>query len=165
MKCIFRLPLYPQVILSNYLNNRYLTHETDAGTRRRELTGGAAQGSVFGPKVWNIFYVIVTLTWATIIAIDVGAGQVRLNQFMCRVTSGMVDRGLEHIRWTADKAAAMTAFLSKIMPFKHGPRPCARCLLTCTAESILLNGAEFRANIIDKYRKRIAAMQRRGFSE
>lgn len=56
MEYNFRLTRYLQVILAEYLNDRYLTYETNDGTRRRELTAGATEGSILGPDVWKIFY-------------------------------------------------------------------------------------------------------------
>ncbi|XP_035742473.1 uncharacterized protein LOC118450734, partial [Vespa mandarinia] len=46
----------------------------------------------------------------------------------------------------------------------NGPRPCMRRLLMCATEVVMLYGAEVWAEALrkQKYRKRIAAVQRRG---
>lgn len=48
-------PIRENVILADYPNDRFLTYETDEGTRSRELAAGAAQGSTLRPASWNIF--------------------------------------------------------------------------------------------------------------
>ena len=58
----------------------------------------------------------------------------------------------------------MTASLSRVMANIGGSRPCVRCLLLRAAESIMLYGAEVGADSMryEMYRKRLAAVQRRG---
>ncbi|XP_015437623.1 PREDICTED: uncharacterized protein LOC107192801 [Dufourea novaeangliae] len=69
----------------------------------------------------------------------------------------------EQIRRTVDKAMAVTASMSRTMANIGGPRPCMRRLLMRTTEAILLYGAEVWADALqhEKYRKRLAAVQRR----
>ena len=43
-------------ILGDYLKDRYLVYDTDDGPKKKELTSGAAQGSIQGPDIWNISY-------------------------------------------------------------------------------------------------------------
>ena len=43
-------------ILGDYLKDRYLVYDTDDGPKKKELTSGAAQGSILGPDIWNISY-------------------------------------------------------------------------------------------------------------
>ncbi|XP_035739237.1 uncharacterized protein LOC118449122 [Vespa mandarinia] len=79
----------------------------------------------------------------------------------------MLDKNLnygEHILRAADKAAKVVASLGTLMANVNGPRPCRRRLLMCAAEAVMLYGAEVWAKALqkEKYRKRIAAVQRRG---
>lgn len=70
----------------------------------------------------------------------------------------------EHVRRAADKAAAVTTALSRVMANTIGPWQSKRRLLMRTAESIMLYGAEVWADALrcELYRKRMAAVQRRG---
>ncbi|XP_035724081.1 uncharacterized protein LOC118442502 [Vespa mandarinia] len=70
----------------------------------------------------------------------------------------------EHINRAADKAAKVVASLGMLMANVNGPRPCMRRLLMRAAEVVMLYGAEVWAETLrkQKYRKRIAAVQRRG---
>ena len=70
----------------------------------------------------------------------------------------------DQIRKGADKAAAVTASLSRMLANIGGPRPCVRRSLFRTAESIMLYGAEIWAHAMRyvKYRKLLSAVQRRG---
>ena len=70
----------------------------------------------------------------------------------------------EPIRKGAEKAAEVTTSLSSVMANIGGPRPCFRRLLLRTAESIIFYGPEVWSDSMryEKYRKRLAAVQRRG---
>lgn len=70
----------------------------------------------------------------------------------------------EHIIRAADKAAKVKASLGTLMANVNGPRPCMRRLLMRAAEAVMLYGAKVWVEALqhDKYRKRIAAVQRRG---
>lgn len=70
----------------------------------------------------------------------------------------------DQIRRAADKAAVITARLGRIMANVGGPTPSKRRLLMSTVNSVLLYGAELWADALkyEKYRKRVAAVQRRG---
>ena len=69
-----------------------------------------------------------------------------------------------HIRGAAERAALKTAALARLMGNTKGPRPSVRRLLMTVTHSILLYGAEIWADAtrIEKYRKKIAVVQRRG---
>ena len=229
LKRNFRVPQYLLHIIGDYLRDRFIVYKTEDGLKRKELTAGAAQGSILGPDLWNASYDgILRLEMpegcfligyaddvaAVISARDVDAAQMRLGQVMSRVRRWMSERGLElaltkteivlltkkriprlfpvqvgevtagtkaairylgvmldtkltfwdQIRKGADKAAEVTASLSRMMANIGGPRPCVRRLLLRTAESIMLYGAEIWADAMryEKYRKRLSAVQRRG---
>ena len=70
----------------------------------------------------------------------------------------------EEISTRADKAARIVASLNRVMANVGGPRPCKRRLLLHTAESVMLYGSEIWADALrfEKYRRRMAAVQRRG---
>ena len=70
----------------------------------------------------------------------------------------------EHIQKATSKAASVTTALSRLMANVGGPKPSKRRLLMSVTTSILLYGAEVWADAlrIEKYRKRIAGVQRLG---
>lgn len=69
-----------------------------------------------------------------------------------------------HICKAADRAAKVVAQLSRLMANVGGPSPDKRKLLMRTAEAIMLYGAEVWAEALklEKYRRRMEAVQRRG---
>ena len=52
----FGVPEYLMRILGDYLRDRSLLYVTEDGQVRKELTSGAAQGSILDPDIRNIFY-------------------------------------------------------------------------------------------------------------
>lgn len=52
----FKLPVYLMSVMKNYLKDRTLLYDTDQGQRTKALSGGAAQGSILGPYLWNVTY-------------------------------------------------------------------------------------------------------------
>ena len=70
----------------------------------------------------------------------------------------------DHISKMTEKAAKITAALSRLMANTKGPSECKRRLLMTTVHSILLYGAEIwaRSLTMGKYRRRLEAVQRRG---
>lgn len=70
----------------------------------------------------------------------------------------------EHIRKSADKAAAGITALCRLMANTSGPKSSKRRLLMSSTNSVLLYGAEIWAQSLDKemYRKRLTQVQRRG---
>ncbi|XP_035737497.1 uncharacterized protein LOC118448399 [Vespa mandarinia] len=105
----FNVPMYLLRIVDDYLNERFLVYDTSDGPRSLELTSGAAQGSILGPDIRNIFYdgifrmAVPDGTFlvgyeddlAVVITARATKGvQLLLNQVMRRVTSWMEDHGL-----------------------------------------------------------------------
>ncbi|XP_033229770.1 uncharacterized protein LOC117181319 [Belonocnema kinseyi] len=70
----------------------------------------------------------------------------------------------EHIQKAADKVVKTTTGLSRLMANVGGPKPSKRRLLMSVTTSILLYGTEIWADAlrIDKYRRRMAGVQRLG---
>ncbi|XP_046834738.1 uncharacterized protein LOC124431195 [Vespa crabro] len=70
----------------------------------------------------------------------------------------------EHIIRAADKAAIVVATLGTLMAYVNDPRPCTRLINICAADAVMLYGVEIWAKALrkEKYRKRIAAVQRWG---
>lgn len=68
-----------------------------------------------------------------------------------------------HIRRAAEKAETMVAMLSQLMPNVADPRSSKRRIIISVAHSIMLYRAELWADALatEKYRKKIAAVQRR----
>ena len=40
----------------DYLKDRSIVYDTEDGPIKREIISGAAQGSMLGPDIWNVFY-------------------------------------------------------------------------------------------------------------
>lgn len=70
----------------------------------------------------------------------------------------------EQLRYAADKAERATGHLSRLMANIGGPSEAKRRLLMSVVHSILLYGSEVWADALktEKYRRRLAAVQRRG---
>lgn len=103
----------------------------------------------------------------TVQPIPIGPGTVVESKPSAVYLGVTIDRKLtfaEHIRKASEKASSKVAQLSRLMANTRGPRPAVRRLLMSTTHSILLYGAEVWAEAmsIEKYRKTMAAVQRRG---
>ena len=110
LKRNFRVPQYLLHIIGYYLSDCFIVYKTEDGPKRKELTAGAAQGSMLGPNLWNASHdSILHLQMpegcfliryaddvaAVISARDVDAVQMRLGQVTSRVSRLMAERGLE----------------------------------------------------------------------
>uniref|UniRef100_A0A0K8SB34 Reverse transcriptase domain-containing protein n=1 Tax=Lygus hesperus TaxID=30085 RepID=A0A0K8SB34_LYGHE len=105
----FHVPPYLLRVMGNYLKDRNLVYETAQGQRVKEITAGAAQGSILGPQLWNVAYDGVlrlempTDCFLVGYADDVAAviqartielAQVKLDVIMRRITRWMDEHGL-----------------------------------------------------------------------
>jgi len=50
------VPVYIQRVIASYFEGALLLYETDSGQSTHRFTGGAPQGSVLGPLLWNAMY-------------------------------------------------------------------------------------------------------------
>lgn len=106
----FKVPTYLLDMIRDYLRDRWLLYDTTQGQRKRRITGGAAQGSVLGPDLWNATYDSLLRTEmpesaflvafaddvaAVITARNVQLAQLKLNQVMRNVSGWMSDHGLQ----------------------------------------------------------------------
>lgn len=106
----FNAPKYLLRIIDDYLKNRRVLYDTDRGVREKEMTAGAAQGSVLGPDLWNIMYDGLLRietpdntslvgyaddVAAIITARDIEIAQIRLAQIMRRVSTWINAHGLQ----------------------------------------------------------------------
>ena len=138
LQLTFRLPTYLLRMIRDYLRDRTLLYDTTSGCRIKEVTAGAAQGSILGPDLWNAAYDgILRMEMpentflvgyaddiaAVIIARDVELAQMRLRQVMRRVSSWMTDHGL---KLAADKTEIV------LITKRHLPNICllytSRCV-------------------------------------
>lgn len=207
LKQNFNVPDYLMRMVRSYFRNRTLIYNTIQGSKRIQVTSGAAQGSILGPELWNASYDFILrmdmpegsflVGYADDIAAVIQArtieeAQRRLNQVMIRARSWLQSHGLElathktelllmtgrriptginmrvndvvistkstvnylgirldtkltfscHIQHSINKAAEITANLSRLMANVGGPLAKRRKLLMEACNSILLYGCE-----------------------
>lgn len=105
----FRTPQYLMRMIRSYFENRILIYETENGPVRKQITAGAAQGSILGPDLWNVMYDDILCIdmpedsylvgyaddiAAVITARNTQEAQRKLNQVMIRTQAWMSDHGL-----------------------------------------------------------------------
>lgn len=105
----FQLPQYLYRVLQDYLSERWVIFDTRDGPQKKQITSGAAQGSILGPNLWNINYDdILNLDMpegvflvgyaddivAVITARSIEYLQMKLNQTMRRITAWMESKSL-----------------------------------------------------------------------
>lgn len=110
LKHNFSVPEYLLAVIGDYLRDRLLIYQTNAGSREKEITAGAAQGSILGPDLWNASYDsllrlempadVSLVGYADDVAVVITArsseiAQLKLNQVMRRVSFWMKEHGLE----------------------------------------------------------------------
>lgn len=106
----FQIPSYLKKIMRSYLKDRKLIYETTEGTKQKQITSGAAQGSILGPDLWNVSYDEILCidmpddTYlvgyaddiaAIITARDTTEAQRKLNQVMLRTQAWLDSHGLK----------------------------------------------------------------------
>ena len=131
----FRIPAYLLRILGDYLRDRSITYDTEDGPIKREITSGAAQGSMLGPDIWNVFYDGILrmempegtflVGYADDIAVviearDVDLARLLLNRVMRRVFSWLEDRGLELATKKTEIVLLTKRHINTMCPFQVG---------------------------------------------
>ena len=131
----FSVPKYLLRMIGAYLKDRILVYGTEDGPRTKEVTAGAAQGSVLGPELWNIAYdgvlrmdmpVDTSLVGyaddvaAIIASRDLEGAQMKLNQVMRRVSQWMVDHGLSLAVQKTEIVVLTTRRMDTIVPIQVG---------------------------------------------
>ena len=56
LKRDFQLPQYFLRLIGDYSKDRFIVYDTEDDPKRKELTAGAAQGSLLGPDIWKASY-------------------------------------------------------------------------------------------------------------
>lgn len=135
LKNNFNIPGYLMRMVEDYLRDRSLIYNTRDGTRRKEITAGAAQGSILGPELWNVMYDSVLQlempdnTSLIGYADDLGGmivartpeeAQIRLNQVMRRVNSWMIAHGLEVAEAKTEIVILTKKRIPRIIPMQVG---------------------------------------------
>lgn len=131
----FNIPEYLLRMIDDYLHDRSLIYNTANGRRRKEVTSGAAQGSILGPDLWNALYdslLRIEIPGNTSLlgyADDLGAmiatrtteeAQIKLNQVMRRVNNWMESHGLELAEAKTEIVLLTTKRIPRIIPIQVG---------------------------------------------
>lgn len=96
----FWVPKYLLRMIRNYLNDREQPYDTTLGMHLKIFISEAAQGSILGSDLWNIFYYgILRMDRSDIVAVIVARKientQKKLNQVILRTSSWLTAHGLK----------------------------------------------------------------------
>ena len=131
----FHIPAYLLRILGDYLKDRWIVYDTEQGRIKRQITSGAAQGSMLGPDIWNVSYDgILRMEMpegaflvgyaddiaVVIVARDADLAQLLLNQVMRRVYSWLENRGLELATAKTEIVLLTKKHINTLCPFRVG---------------------------------------------
>lgn len=137
----FRVPTYLKRIIRSYLRDRELIYDTADGTRIKQITSGAAQGSILGPDLWNVSYdEILHIEMpddtylvgyaddiaAVITARDTEEAQRKLNQVMLRTQAWLDSHGLK----LATEKTELLLLTKKHIPLEVEMRICVNTIST-----------------------------------
>lgn len=135
----FAAPHYLSKMMHSYLENRLLIYDTNDGRRRKEISSGAAQGSILGPDLWNMIYDDILQiempddTHLVAFADDVAAvittrntteAQWKLNQVMRRTQSWLEAHGLKLATEKTELLLLTRRHIPLEVEFQVGDRPC-----------------------------------------
>lgn len=131
----FSVPEYLMRVMRDYLKDRILIYDTEQGQRRKTLSGGASQGSILGPDLWNVLYdglfeiEMPTDTEIVGYADDVGLlieartsdkAQWKMNQAMRRIKMWMAEHHLELAEHKTQILMLTRKHIPTIIPFRVG---------------------------------------------
>lgn len=106
----FRAPAYIMKMIRSYFRDRVLIYKNAGRTKMKQISAGAAQGSILGPELWNISYDDILHTEmpsdtylvgyaddiaAVITARNMTEAQSKLNQVMLRTKSWLDSHNLK----------------------------------------------------------------------
>lgn len=129
----FRIPKYLMRMIKNYLKYRELVYDTPDGPRRKTVSSGAAQVSIFGPELWSASYDgILRLDSpksasivgyaddivAIILAKDVGVAQNILNVVMRRINIWMENHSLSLALQKSETIILTTRKIETLLPIQ-----------------------------------------------
>lgn len=144
----FRVPEYLLRMIKSYLKDRVLLYNTSSGQASKQITAGAAQGSILGPDIWNITYdEILRIEMPTnshlvgyaddiaalITARDATEAQQKLNEVMLRTQAWLDKHGLS----LATEKTEIIFLTNKHMPLEVDIRACNTSLTTKRAVKYL----------------------------
>ncbi|KAJ8977407.1 hypothetical protein NQ317_003188 [Molorchus minor] len=130
---VFKIPDYLLRMVKSYLSDRELLYDSTDGTHSKRITGGAAQGSILGPDLWNISYdgilkmEVPRNTFlvgyaddiaAVVVARDIEEAQNGLNQVMRRAGAWLEDHGLSLAREKTELLLLTKQRIPAAIPFQ-----------------------------------------------